>query len=314
MEQGEVKEKKREFTLPNKIVVLRPLLDKTPGMVKDPMHVASFLLGKSNRIYCTPRFKERHELDCPLTEEEREFFENKKKSGLNFEEGDLSIYSRKWGGKNDKGGKSWWEVSKLSSIKLGKAEIRFDLSKPMDYIKYKILLKNSNEIARHRDELHLKPTYLYVFEEEEAVARKKASTVQKKMDAYGMLAKMNKDQSRMVDLCAVLNIRVTANQEVSFLVGALGEYIENNVNKFLEATEDKYFEEKVLISKLLKARLIERRGSTYFLKNGEPMCEPGEVSYLENACFFLFNGDNQDIRLQLTAKLKGDIKTPKKED
>ena len=311
MEQGEVKEKKREFTLPNKIVVLRPLLDKTPGMVKDPMHVASFLLGKANRIYSTPRIKGRSEIDCPLTEEEREFFENKKKSGLNFEERDFSIYSKKWG---KKGGKSWWEDRKQSYVTLGKAEIRYDLSKPMDYIRYKILLKNSDDIARHRDELHLKPTYLYVFEEEEAVARKKASTVQKKMDAYGMLAKMNKDQSRMVDLCSVLGIRVTANQEVSFLVGALGEYIENNVTKFLEATEDKYFDEKVLIGKLIKARLIERRGSTYFLKNGEPMCEPGEVSYLENACFFLFNGDNQDIRLQLTAKLKGDIKPPKKEE
>jgi hypothetical protein len=117
----------------------------------------------------------------------------------------------------------------------------------------------------------------------------------------------------MVDLCSVLGIRVTANQEVSFLVSALGEVIENNVDKFLAATEDEYFDEKVLIKKLLTARLIERRNSSYFLKNGDPMCNAGESPFLENACFFLKSAENQDVRLTLEAKLMGE-KPKKKED
>jgi hypothetical protein len=175
------------------------------------------------------------------------------------------------------------------------------------------LIKNSDDIARHRDDLPLKPTYLYVFEEETDVARKKSSGAQKKMEAYAHLAKLNKDQSRMVDLCSVLGIRVTANQEVSFLIGALGEVIDNKVDKFLDAVSDEYFDEKILIGKLLKARLIERRNSSYFLKNGDPMCMAGEIPFLENACFFLKSGENQDIRLTLESKLKGDVLPSKKE-
>jgi hypothetical protein len=310
MEQGEVKEKKREFTLPNKTLILRPLLDKTPGMVKDPMHVAAFLLQGTDRIICAPRIKGRKEIDCPLTEEERTFFEDKDRSGMTFEKGDLSVYSKKWG---RKGGKNWWEDSQHSIIKLGKSEMRFDLSNPMDYIRYKILLKNSDIIARHRDDLHLKPSYLYVFEEESDVARKKATSTQKKMDAFIILSKMNKDQSRMIDLCSVLGIRVTSNQEISFLVAALGEVIENNVDKFLSATEDEYFDEKVLIKKLLTNRLIERRNSSYFLKNGDPMCNAGESPFLENACFFLKSSENQDIRMNLEAKLIGEKPKKKQE-
>lgn len=300
-----IKEKKREFALPKKIVTLRPLTEKTPGMVKDTNHVASFLLPNCDRIYCTPRIKGSSELDFPLTEEELKFFENKEKSGLTFELGDLSPYSKKWSKrKKSDGGYCWWEVSPDAKIRVGDQPIQFNLSKPMDYIKYKILLKNTDHIAANRDELKLKPTYLYVFEEANDTARTKASTVDRKIQAYAKLTEFSTDLSRMIDLCSVLGLKVSDASEKSFLIAALGQQIEDNVQKFLDAVIDEYYDEKILIGKFIKNRLINRKGSSYFLLNGDPMCERGEIPTLENACIFLQANENQEIRLTLEAKMK----------
>lgn len=301
----ETKEKKREFVLPKKTVTLRPLSEKTPGMVKDRNHVASYLLPNCDRVYCTPRIKGSLELDFPLTEEELKFFEDRDKSGLTFEKGDLNPHSKKWSkkGKNS-GGFSWWEVSPDSKIKVADQPIKFNLSKPMDYIRYKILIKNTDYIAADKDDLRLKPSYLYVFEEENDSARADASIVDRKIQAYAKLAEFSTDLDRMVDLCTVLGLKVTKTSEKSFLIKALGQQIEDNVQKFLDSVIDEYYDEKILIGKLIKSRLINRRGSSYFLTNGDPMCERGEVPNLENACIFLKADENQEIRLALEAKLK----------
>lgn len=301
----EIKEKKREFVLPKKVVTLRPLTEKTPGMVKDSNHVASFLLPNCDRIYCTPKIKGSSELDFPLTEEELKFFENKEKSGLTFELGDLSPYSKKWSKKkSNKGGYSWWEVSSDAKVRVADQPIQFNLSKPMDYIRYKILLKNSDHIAASRDELRLKPSYLYVFEEANDISRTKASVVDRKIQAYSKLTEFSTDLDKMIDLCTVLGLKVSNASEKSFLIAALGQQIEDNVQKFLDAVIDDYYDEKILIGKLIKARLITRRGSSYFLTNGDPMCERGDIPNLENACIYLKADENQEVRLALEAKLK----------
>src|SRR3990167_3492604 len=299
MEKEEVKENKREFVLPRKIVILKPLLDRASGMMKDPNHAAAFLVGTSNNIISAPNIKGKKIVDCPLTEEERTFFENKSKSGLSFEQGDLSAHCKKWGERKNK---TWWET-KDAQVKLAKDDVTFDLSSPMDYIAYKICLK-SKKVARSRDDLKLSPEFRYVFEEEQSETRTKATKVEKKTAAYAHLANLNKDQGRMVDLCTVLGKRVTPNQDIAFLKVVLGDLIEDSVDKFLDAIEDEYFDEKVLIGKLLRNRLIDRKGNSYFLKSGEGMADKGLVPYLENAYHFLKNAENQEIRLTLTAKIK----------
>ena len=104
----------------------------------------------------------------------------------------------------------------------------------------------------------------------------------------------------------MLEIRIQSNNK-SLSVDTKGlQGITKNITQ-------KYFDEKVLIKKLLTNRLIERRNSSYFLKNGDPMCNAGESPFLENACFFLKSSENQDVRMNLEAKLIGEKPKKKQE-
>jgi hypothetical protein len=304
----EQREKKVEFTLPKKKVTLKPVLDRTRGMVKDPNHAAAFLVGRSTRNISTPRLDRSHSLDFPLTEEERKFFENKEKSGLYFESGDLSPFTKNFKRDGSKGGNlSWWET-KGARISLGKIDIEFDLSNPMEYLHYKILLKNKRLIARNPDELKYNPDALYVFEEVADVTRTKATKIAKKKAAYKALDVIDKNQGKMIDILTALGKRVSANQDLNFLQAALGEIIEEDVDKFLNVYEDEYFDEKVLIGRLLRARMIERKNSKYYLKDGSPLCERNEEAFIDNACSYLRSNENVELRGKLEADLEKTLK------
>ncbi len=301
-------EKTREFTLPKKKITLKPVLDRTRGMIKDPNHAAAFLVGRSNRQVGLPRLERSHSLDFPLTDEEKAFFENKAKSGLHFEVGDLSPFTKIFKRDGSKGGNlSWWET-KGAKITLAKDPINFDLSQPMDYLRYKILLKVKKWVARNPDELKYNPDALYVFEEIADTTRTKATKIAKKKAAYKALDSIDKNQGKMIDILTVLGKRVAANQDLNFLQAAIGEIIEEDVDKFLNVYEDEYFDEKVLIGRLLRAKMIERKNSRYYLKDGSPMCERNEEAFIENACSFLRSNENTELRAKMESDLEKTLK------
>ena len=126
------------FTLPNKKVLVVPVRRK--GRWLPDNHEASFLFKHSYFQVVVPKDGKTGELRDPLTPEERAYFENKA-SGLALNSGDLSTLK-----KDD----NFWTNFR---VKLDKNVLQLDLSKPMDYLRYKVLLVNGeiSQTALHSD-------------------------------------------------------------------------------------------------------------------------------------------------------------------
>ena len=119
---------KSNFTLPNEIVVIR-YINRNRGMAAnvDKNHVISGgLMSKAVRKFCTPLMRNGSIANI-LTADEKEYLESI--TGLN-----LSVYG------------DFWNNFRVALHKED-ANNRLDLSNPMDYISYKILLIGSITIA-----------------------------------------------------------------------------------------------------------------------------------------------------------------------
>jgi len=132
---GEVKAKV-QFELPNKVVYIKPIKGRSWLPEK---HAASFLFGDSSMEYVIPSDEKRGVLRDPLTVAEKKFFEDKELSGMDFEIGDLSVHKKK---------DNYWHSF---SVKLDSRQLVLDLSKPTDYLRYKVLLTNTELICPSAD-------------------------------------------------------------------------------------------------------------------------------------------------------------------
>jgi hypothetical protein len=181
MQMEKVMEKK-EFTLPNKTVLVMPV--KRKGSWLPAGHENEFLFKHSTYKIGVPRQGRNGELVDPLTKEERTFFESKK-SGLSLETGDLSIYKKD---------NNYW---KNFIVTLDKSVMQLNLNSPMDYIRWKVLLTNKDTIAPSEAEAFNKGTYKFKIVEEGAIEEAKAKKVATKKDAYMLFGKIMDSSTKL---------------------------------------------------------------------------------------------------------------------
>jgi hypothetical protein len=121
--------------LTNKIVTVKYL--PRQGSITDPKHVMYGGLAERSTITLTvPRLKS-GTLKNVLTDAEKDYLEHI----LGLEVGALNVYNKL---------NNFWENTTeggVSSVRLSKYDTRLDLSDPIDYIKYKILLANKDIVA-----------------------------------------------------------------------------------------------------------------------------------------------------------------------
>ena len=292
--EEEVKEVKKEFKLPNKKVTVR-LVDRPRGVIRDRNHVGYNMLPGTTFDISVPRKRNSSEIDCPLNAEEIEFFQNKKLSGMSFSIGDLSPHNP------DK--TNYW-CSKRARVTLTDRPKTLDLSKPSDYLIWKILLKNTDLVAPSIDEEFNKKTYVFVIVSEEDEQRKVTTKGDKNKRAWKLAAKMEDNTEAMIDFLTVAGKRPSKNSKKGFLVAEIDKFIEENIEEFLKILEDPNYETRLLLSKAVQVKAVLRDGHKYFLPGGDELCEKGEVNNLTSVLRFLDKPENQDIRLTLEAKIK----------
>lgn len=296
-----------EFVLPKKKVTIRPIWERARGQVKDRDHEAYFLVGTSTIDICPQIIGANGDYNVPLTEQEIDFFENKSKSRMNFNEGDLSPFYKdiKFDtriGAAKKRACSFWESPK-ARIKLGKEPMVLDLSTPFGYLQYKILLSNTRLIATSIKDIYNKPEAIYVIVDENEEQNKALSKIEKTKRAYKILGKLEEDKEKMKDFLLVYGIAAAEGADSTFLITEVNKIIENNVEKFLNILEDPHFEMTCFITKCVKEKLIRREGYKYSFVNGDPIAFPGELNDLKGAVKFLSSNANQDFYLQLKSQL-----------
>ncbi len=244
-------------------------------------HEASFLYQHATNAYTVPRKQFGGSFVDPLTKEEREIIESM--PGMSLSPGDLSVNKRD---------NNFW--ANMQSIRLGKDEFTLDLENPMDYIKYKVLLANSDHIAPDADSVRGKASYKYVIVDLGYEDTKKSSEADLYADAYGEFLKVRGDRNSLADLSFLLtNKRVSANTTLDWLKGQVGEFVKKNPARFLSVIKDEDLQLKVLLEKAVTYDAVQKDGTVYCTMNGDLMGvdKTAAIAFLKNKA----NGDHRAV-------------------
>lgn len=277
--------------LRNERVIVR-YVPKESGIVTNPKHILYGGMAENAVKYFTVPQLESGKLVNILTDDEKEFLEDI--MGLEFNA--LSIYKKE---------NNYWSNKQ---VRLLKQDNILDLSDPEQYIKYKILLANKDEIAPSLQALQDMPkaTYKYVIikeGEETSNARQEMSAT---MQAYMEYGKYEKDADTLRTIIETIDGRPLAlNTKIEFLQTKINKLIQADAKLFLKVITDPLLSTKVLIKRAVEGGLIANRGGFFYLReDNSPLCSNKEDPTFNMAAKFLALPKNQTIKFSLEAKLK----------
>lgn len=301
-----------EFKLPNKKVLIRPIIKKGKWLSEE--HSGNFMYDNTKMIVTVPLNVQTGELIDPLTQEEREFFENKKVSGLDFEIGDLSTYKKS---NPAKGEYNFWHtfeyriIKNQSIVNNDTVLDQLDLSKPMDYIKYKVLLANAGTggtIAPSWDARNDQGTYRVAVVDSEYEEETAASKLDQLTEAYGFAKKISRSHEKMFEFLSVYWLenrnasKPSADSTVEWLKAEINKIIDSNVEGFLAVINSNY-EEKLMIHNGMKCGAIRRSGQNFLLADGTPIGN----TIAEAITYFKDERHNEE-KLRLVAQIEANSK------
>ena len=277
--------------LRNERITIRHI-PKEGGMVTNPKHILYGGMAEgATRTFVVPRLRSGAFVNV-LTKEEKAYLED----AMGLEYNALSAIRRV---------DNFWETV---SVRLTKQDNYLDLSSPMDYIKYKVLLANKDYIAPSLQALQDDPKATYQFViiaegEENKQTRDNMSTVMKCYKEYG---KVENDVYTLRVIIESIDGRATApNSKLEFLQSKINNLIQADSKLFLRVITDPYLNTKVLIKKAVEAGVISNRDNHYYLREGNmPLCEANEESTLTIAAKYLNAPKHQDVLFAIQAKVK----------
>lgn len=278
-----VEEKK--FVLPKGIITVKPVI-KSTYLIPDTNHRAAFLAPGAKREYTVPILRNGQYANV-LTDEEKDFFESPE-SGLDLSPGDLSIYKRV---------NNFWDTFK---IQLGKDELTLDKSNPFQYLEYKVLLANNEEVAPSLEELRSKrkATYKYVLVD----AQQEASLSSKEADleetAWSLYGELKNDRVRMLDILGIFGRKLTTDSTDDMIRSNIKNIMKDDLREFVTIANDSNLDVKIFITKCVSAGLIQKRANIYSIPGGEKI-----GNTLFEAAEYLKKPENQEILLSLEARL-----------
>jgi hypothetical protein len=219
---------------------------------------------------------------------------------MRLEPGALSIYNRTnnyWDDSNEHG---------FGTVTLHKQNNYLDLSDPIDFIKYKVLLMNKDYICPSLQELEERPkaTYQFVIVNENAETQMNLSKNDAKRQSYIQYGKVSEDSDILRTILEIITGRpVGSMTKLDFLQAKTMDEIEKDPRRFLSLIKDELLPAKVLIKKAKEAGLVTMRNDLYYYE-GQPMCDNGEDSTLTNAARYITNIKRQELKFSLEARLK----------
>lgn len=281
--------------LRNERIIVR-FVPSPSAMIQTKGHVLwGGMAEGARRSFVVPRLRSGQYVNV-LTDNEMAFLEQ----AMRLEKGALSIYNKRdnfWDDNNPEG---------CGKVILFKQDNYLDLSDPLDYIKYKVLLANKDYICPSMQELEDRPkaTYQYVIISENAEVQMNLSKNDAKMECFMEYGAIRNDKDTLRAILEILTGRpVTAQTKLDFLQAKVMEYIESDSRRFLSTIKDPLLPAKVLIKRGVEAGIITRRNDLYYY-DGSPMCEMGEDSTLTNAAKYITNVKRQELKYTLEARLK----------
>lgn len=274
------------FTLPDEKIVVKHIGRKR-GMaagehITQDHVIAGGMLNTATKKFQAP-LKRNGSIANILTKDEKEVLE--KETGL-----DLSIYGNYW---------------KEAFVTLRKEDNVFDLSNPIDYMSYKILLSLKDSlIAENWKSRKNRLTYEFVITREDEELKETKKKYDSKKEAFKLYGKIEDDKSQLLGVLKLLeNKPISANSSMDWLQTKVESIIDETPTKFVDLIKNKSFYTMLLVNKGIDAGVVVRSGNKYSTVDGLDLCEPGEVPTFDVALRYLDNTKNQEIRALIEAKI-----------
>lgn len=265
----------------NKKIKVTPIIRGGGNLPKG--HDGEFMFTDATFSTTVPLDSQRKTLVEVLTPDERKAFEEE----FQLPSGTMSFYNRE---------NPYWAKYR---VKLGKEGKVLDLSKPTDYIEYKVLLANKRIIAPSWESRFNSGEYKFALVDEDEQLKSQATKTEILKNAWKHFGKLEDSVEDMKFILGTTNKKTTSSK-IEFLRTEIGKMIETNVNQFLAIVEDPKFRIKVFIEKCLNKNILERNSNSgYALKGGD---EIGRT--LQETIAFLESPKNQDIYLKLKAQIE----------
>ena len=238
-----------------------------------------------------------------LTNEEKEYLED----AMGLEPNAMSIYKKTdnfWDDSNPNG---------INTVTLEKGDNYLNLANPEDYIKYKILLANTEFICKSQQELQDRPkeSYQFVIISEQSNLAFAESNMSTTMQCYMEFGKINQDKDKLALIIEQMSGRPYSTNGVNIvtLQTKVNEYLQGNPKLFLSIITDAHLQAQVVIKKGLETGVLVMRNDLLFHKSTDtPLCNDGERATKQIAARFLDDPKNQELRLTIEAEIKDKVK------
>lgn len=279
-------------TLRKKKIVVTPI--KRKGGWVSENHDSSFMNDGSAIGIVVPNRGTGHTLVDPLakvgfTDDDRALFA----SELGLESAaELSTFRKK----------NFWTNNTVSLDRNG---LHLNLSDLDDFVKYLILLADSDRISPSWAERFEYGTRKFALVSDGETLDDQVSVLEQKKDAYLHLAKLEKSVDKMTDFLFVYYItkkdakRPPKTASVKWLKGEVGRIIEDDLKTYLQIIDDKDYDDKLLIQKAVASGALLRERHQYKLPGDER-----PIGVLEDVLAFLSEPKNQDVKIKLLGQIE----------
>lgn len=278
--------------LMNRKVIVRSV-NRRSSLVKTPNHFLSGgMADTAKRVFVAPVMKSSGNYKNILTDDEKEFLEDY----MGMEPNALSVYTKK---------DNFWDDF---SVTLFKGDNTLDLSDPMDYIKWKLLLSQTDYVAKSLKELEERPkeTYMFVIIDEGEEVSEGLKHLDVKKRAYFNLGSIEGDRETMITVLELMDGKsVSPRITTDAVLNRLGELVEYDPGKFVRVTGDKLLNAKTLLRQALEFNLLKRRNGEYYrVDNNEPLCNAGGEATLPTAAAYIADPKQAELKFMLESKVQ----------
>lgn len=291
------------FTLPTTKVHVKPILRS--GRWLPDGHSGSFMYDHTSITIQVPLDKDTGRLKNPLTDQEKSFFENH--PDLDMETGDLSPHKKR---------DNFWHnfrvvIRKSDNIVDDNTILMtLDLSDPIQYLQYKVLLTNSTPeggiVAPSWEKRLESGTYRIALQHEGQQHTEKIKKADLSKKAYRYLSKIDASSEAMFDFLTIYYLenakskRPSENSDKDFYYSEIQELIDSDLEGVVEIVEDEAnYEFKLLVHRGLKANVLKMNAGIIETMEGVPV---GKSLY--QAIQWLKDDKNQEEFLRLKNQIE----------
>lgn len=173
-----------------------------------------------------------------------------------------------WMGVYIEDSKNVWKGPKRYKVELTDKTIRLNLNNPLDFIRYKILLANDEEVAP-TFESRLDRKYSFYCQKLEEVDKNKADNLELRFKAIKLILDMGDDLNKLRNALLVLYkgdvTKISREISTHTCKTMLEEYAVKNTRLFIDLLENPEYNLHVMLYKGLETGAITRRGHEFRL-------------------------------------------------